>query len=147
MTAFTTAQRAQIRLYVGAAAIFHQYVPIFENAITAIQAQADGGALPTDDDQQVVLSCMAQIAAIDGYIQTALMYTQVDSVDGGDATVDYMRQVFLYKQQGRRLIAQICSRLSMSGPVVDYYTGRPTSNEFGYNPFQNMNASSSYPSF
>lgn len=136
MTAWTEDEKAQIRLYIGSPALFHQFEPRFENAIMSVQSIADGGVLPTSATQDRMRLDLAEVAEIDCQIRATRTYVEAISADAGKIKVDYVRANFLLKQEGRMVITRLCIPLGLNGPFKDYYTSLPLNNTFGGNsPF------------
>lgn len=125
MTAWTDAERAQIREYIGYSAQFHQFDPTVENAITAVQAVADGGVLATSDTQTLIRSYMSQLASIDSQITNLLPLAFVNDAGDEKVNVKPMHAVRFLEQQGRKLITRLCIPLGLEGPRKDYYSSLP----------------------
>ena len=136
MTQWTEEEKADIRAYIGAPALFHQFEPRFENAMNSVQAIADGGVLPSNATQERMRRVLAELATVDCQLNNTQKYAHALSVDGNDIVVDYVRANFLLMITGRRLITQLCIPLGLNGPFRDYYSGLPLNNTFGGNsPF------------
>ena len=95
-------------------------------AITAVQAIADGGAIPDNSTQLAIINAMNNIVAIDGYRQNLYQLLFVQSADGTEkATIQPAAALFDLEMQGRKWINQIASQLGLSRLPKDYYGTMP----------------------
>jgi hypothetical protein len=121
--AFVEADRVQIRLYVGASAIFASLWPALENAISASQSVADGGSRPDSSTETLVKSILTTLQQIDAARVNLL--TKFHAVKVDELTVDAVRGTAALRQEGRILVGRLCSTLGMRGPVHDVYSSSP----------------------
>ena len=142
MAKFTEEDRTFIREFLGFGAIFLQADPRLENAITAIQAEADGGDRPDNTSQLRVYGLIYGQAATtsqSGYPIPAttglltvkaqfdlLMASQgATSADGGDVKLDVFREDIRLRQQGRMLCTKLATVLGLSGVRMDVFSSAP----------------------
>lgn len=130
MTAWTPQEKANLRAYAGVSLIFKDFNPLFENAMIAVQAIADGGNLPDTSTQDRMRTVMAQVANIEQNMTNTANFGMALSVDSNDIKVDFARNQFINRKEGRRLIQELCVALSLTGPFVDYWTGRVLRTDF-----------------
>ncbi len=132
MAALAEADRVQVRLYVGASAIFRQLWPALENAMTAVQAVADGGGRPDGSTQALVLSLVASLQAIDA--ARLSLTTKLHAVRVDELQVDPVRGTAVLRSEGRILVGRLCWTLGMRGPVHDVFSSAPP-NPGGHSAF------------
>ena len=120
--AFTEADRVQIRQYVGWSAIFLQYQPLLESAITTVQAKADGGSRDDNSTELLIKGLIVQLQAIDAKILNTdcLGTNQV-----GNIQQDNIRALMIDRQNGRMLVGRLCTVLSLEGPLSDCFSSLP----------------------
>lgn len=122
-TPWSEAERALIRRYLGFPALFHQFEPRLENALTAVQANDQpGGVLPTDDTQTDMRNAMTQLAFIDTQRQTLLPLLFVKSAGSNNAQIIPGVALWDLEDQGRKYINLLSIPLGTI-PIRDYYTG------------------------
>jgi hypothetical protein len=120
VAAFTPAEKVSFRLYLGYSSLFHQFEPRLENAIRAIQSQADGGALPDSSTADKARSILTELAAVDAQLVDTQTYSEAYAVD--EIKVDYIRKGYYLRAEGRRLIGHLAIILGCK-PFRDYYSG------------------------
>jgi len=162
--AFSETDRTWIRRYLGYSGIWLQAEPRLENAITAVQSLADNGTRPDASTENNVKGIVYGFAAqpgvqgvtpgpasttgavfatpaLPGLIQIeqsiALQSTFLgaSSADGKEVEIDPARETARLRQEGRRLVNQLCHVLGMRGPRVDIFSSAPTikdSDPFGW---------------
>jgi hypothetical protein len=142
--------RVQYRHFVGYGAIFMQAEPRLENAITATQSVADGGARPDSSTENyikgLVYGTVAQIGAAAGVtpgpsvqnVQFAMpasigllaIEAQCSSMWGftfaaeadGEAKIDTYRGMIQLRAEGRRLCHALARMLGMKGVRADVFS-------------------------
>lgn len=149
---YSELDRTYVRKYVGFGAIFLQAEPRLENAITATQSVADGGARPDASTENYVKGIVYGTAAVTGsqsgvtpgptsttgvtFAQPALRgllqiesnIARLDSFLGAlsvdeDATrVDTFRETVRLRIEGRRLANQLARMLGMRGVRADVFS-------------------------
>jgi len=113
--AFTNAQRADIRAYLGYSKLFESANSILENAMTTIDNLQDSGAT-----QARMVNVLTQLNNLDTLIatnQNLMLATEVVN----EVSFDAIRADAGYRRIGRALISQLCIPLSMR-PASDYYS-------------------------
>lgn len=150
--AFSETDRTWIRRYCGYPAIWVQAEPRLENAITAIQSEADGGGRPDASTENYVKGLVYGFAAVTSgtagvtpggtsttgttfntpavrgllQIESAIAQQDVllgaDSVDSGEAKVDPVRETKRLRSEGRRLAHQLAKMLGMKGVRADVFS-------------------------
>lgn len=121
--AFTEYDRVQIRLYMGASAIFAQLWPALENAIRLVQSNADGGDRPDDSTEILVKSIIAGLQAADARILDLQCTIESGKVD--ELAVDPVRGTLLVRSNARALVGRLSNTLGMRGPLADVFSARP----------------------
>ena len=117
--AFTEADRVLIRQYVGWSAIFLQYQPLLESAITTIQAVTDGGVRADNSTELLVKSLLAQLQKVDA----KLMEFDCLGVNAVNKIMqDNVRARMVVMQWGRVLVGRLCTVLSLEGPISDCFS-------------------------
>lgn len=121
--AFVESSRVQIRLYVGASAIFASLWPALEHAITASQSTSDGGSRPDSSTEDLVKSIIIDLQAVDTARLNLL--TKLHAVKVDELEVDAVRGTTMLRSEGRLLVGRLCSTLGMRGPVHDVFSTSP----------------------
>jgi hypothetical protein len=121
--AFTEADRVQIRQYVGWSAIFLQFQPLLESAITTIQSIADGGIRIDNSTELLVKSLLTQLQAVDSSL---LNFDCLGTNQVGNIQQDNIRARMVVMQWGRVLVGRLCTVLSLEGPIADCYSSSPS---------------------
>lgn len=122
MTAWTETEKANLRAYLGYPSLFHQYEPRLENAITAVQSTADGGALSSSATQDRMRSVLTQLATLESKITELQCSYSIMEAGTDNVRLDAGRALFLLRMEGRRLIGQLSIPLG-TRPIRDYFTG------------------------
>ena len=127
--AFTESDRVQIRKYMGTGSIFLQLYPILENAISAVQALADGGSRPDNSTELEIRVQLANIVNIETKI--TCLYDQLEIITAGQEKVEInaTRALYVLKNEGRRFIGNL-SRLLACAPMFDYFSPQMSSTEY-----------------
>lgn len=117
--AFTEADRVLIRQYVGWSAIFLQFQPLLESAITTIQSVADGGTRADGSTETLVRSLLAQLQAVDAKLAD---FDCLGTLAVNKIQMDQIRARMVVQQWGRVLVGRLCTVLSLEGPISDCYS-------------------------
>ncbi|HEU4728391.1 MAG TPA: hypothetical protein VFT22_10890 [Kofleriaceae bacterium] len=123
---WTEVERANIRHYLGFAAIFKQRYPMLENAMTSVLAIADGGTQPDSATQIQIQGWLASLAALETSFDALDQHQGAGQV--GKIQVDQVRETARLKMKGRRLVNYISAALSTS-PKRDIYSSAPPDSE------------------
>lgn len=152
--AFSETDRTWIRRYVGYGAIFIQAEPRLENAITATQSVADGGARPDASTENNIKGLVYGFAAggtvngvtpgpasttgtvfatpqlpgllqIEQYLSLQNVFLGANSADNGEAKIDPARETTRLRSEGRRLAHQLARMLGMRGVRADMFSAAP----------------------
>jgi hypothetical protein len=112
---FSESDRVAIREFMGFSAIFLQAEPLLENAITAIQAVADGGTRPDQSSETrvkaIIQSLQAVEDAIDG-ILTANTLGFAFTTKADEAALDCAMGLGLLRQRGRQYVTRLANILA-----------------------------------
>jgi hypothetical protein len=122
MAAWTEDERAKIRQYLGRAPIFREADPLLESAMTAVQAQADGGSQPTSATQVLIQGHLTQLADIETRMQN--LRSQYVALGVGQLTIDPVRALMALRMEGRRFVHMIAALLSTQ-PLRDVFAASP----------------------
>jgi len=150
--AYSEQDRTYLRHFVGYGAIFLQAEPRLENAITATQSEADGGARPDSNVENyikgIVYGSAAQagnpvtpgpttqsttfampaqqgLLTLEAQIQVMWPITFVQSSDNKEAVLDVFRGIVLLRKEGRRLCHALARMLGMKGVRADVFSAAP----------------------
>lgn len=118
--AFSEEDRVQIRLYVGASALFLQAWPALENAITTVQSIAEGGTRPDDSTETLVKGLVTKLQAVDTRLEELQTEMEAGKVD--ELGVDPARATAVVKMNGRILVGRLCRTLGLKGPLADVFS-------------------------
>jgi len=121
--AFTEADRVLIRQYVGWSAIFQQFQPLLESAITTIQSVADGGIRIDNSTELLVKSLLADLQKVDAKL---LDFDCLGTNVVNKIQMDNIRARMVVQQWGRTLVGRLCTVLSLEGPLSDCYSSHPS---------------------
>lgn len=114
--AFSNAELAQIRLYLGYSPNRKQYNPRLESALTAISELDDDGA--TEDRMRLTLT---KLETLETKIEELHCTAFVSNAGTDNVEIDSIRAIQFLKQEGRRLINQLCIPLGTK-PMRDYFS-------------------------
>jgi hypothetical protein len=118
--AWTEADRAQIRHYLGFSAIFLQADPRLEQAVTSVQSEAvPGGTRPDDSTERQIRRWLAQLEKIERRLEE--VWDEAEALRVSDLGVDPFRAVALLRSEGRRVVAGIARALA-TRPVHDVFS-------------------------
>ena len=150
--AYTEQDRTLIRHYAGYGAIFLQAEPRLENAITATQSQAEGGARPDSSTENFIKGLIYGVAAVAGVAgvtpggtsQTATTFAQPGqrglltveaniagldvqrgALQASRVRIDSARETIRLRMEGRRLAHSLARMLGMKGVRADIFRSAP----------------------
>lgn len=121
--AFSEADRVEIRYYTGASSVFLQAWPALENAITAIQAELDGGTRPDNSTELKVKAIITELQGIDSRRTTLRGRYDAGKVD--EVGVDPVRAGAAARMDGRIAVGRLCRMLALQGPLADVFSPQP----------------------
>lgn len=127
---FIESDRVQIRRWLGFSGIFLQADPRLENAITSVQATADGG---TRADDSTVVAIKDYLEKLSGVETEWMKLTVEGGMQGGqidELKIDPLRGLQGLKQIGRMYVGFICDALS-TRPHRDVFTSPKLLSEGG----------------
>ncbi len=130
--AWTEADRAKLRHYLGFAAIFLQADPRLENAITSVQSVADGGTRADNSTETQIRGWIADLESVEVKLK-ALWDKAMLTEAVGDVKLDALRGRAMLLAEGRRLVTNLATALSTS-PRRDIFSAtepRPQGDAFG----------------
>lgn len=157
--AYAELDRVYLRHFVGFGAIFMQAEPRLENAITATQSVADGGARPDSSTENfikgLIYGAAAQcskttpngvtpgpvaqnasfaIPAAPGLLEieqkSSAMWGITFASKADEATIDTYRGMIQLRSEGRRLCHALAKMLGMKGVRADVFSpGTPVLND------------------
>jgi len=126
--AFTEAERVQIRRYMGASAPYQQYVPALESAITSVQSEADGGAMPDSSTEDYIRDTVLDKLA-DIETQLEALWVRAGAMEADKVKSDAERgRVGLYRE-GRRFVGYLANALGRAVPYADVFSPGPPRGE------------------
>lgn len=134
MTAYSEADRVEIRRYLGFGDLYLQLDPRLESAITSSQAVADGGTRPTSDAQLAIQGLIYGRTTKNNRYIRGLQDIEADLSDlqlqqgatkADEVELDAARQAALLEDAGRRLVHQL-ARMLDTFPRADVFSASPT---------------------
>jgi hypothetical protein len=108
--AWSEADRASLRHYLGFAPLFKQADPRLESALTSVQAEADGGTQKDNSSELLIRGWLADLATVEGRLRE--VWTEAEAHKVEDLSVDPYRGMALLRSEGRRLVGNIARILS-----------------------------------
>lgn len=117
--AYTSAQRVQIRRYMGVAPNRNQGDDL-DALVTSTQSVADGGVMPDNQTELYVVGLLTQLATLQTNISNLWEQMQADSVD--KLRVDPVRALMALRSDGRRLVGDLAVVLDFA-PKRDAFSG------------------------
>lgn len=117
---WSSTEKAQLRAYLGNAAIFRQWNTALDNAILAVQSMSDGGSRPDDGDQLLIRVWMGKIASIETKIEALYCQLPIEAAGKDNVRLDAARALVVLKSQGKMLIGRIAHSFSIN-PIHDYF--------------------------
>jgi hypothetical protein len=108
--AWSEADRATLRHYLGFAAIFRQADPRLEFALTSVQSRADGGTQADNSTELLIRGWLAKLATIESRLTE--LWDEAEALKVEDLGVDPYRGMAMLRSEGRRLVSGIARSLS-----------------------------------
>jgi len=118
--AWTEADRATIRSYLGFPALFLQADPRLEAAMTSVQSEADGGVRPDGSTESQIRGWLAQLVKVESRLEE--LWDEAEALKVDELGVDPLRAMALLRAEGRRIVGRIARALGTS-PRHDVFTG------------------------
>jgi hypothetical protein len=118
--AWTEADRAILRSYLGFPALFLQADPRLELAMTSVLSLADHGTRPDNSTELQIRGWLAQLATIEARLES--LWDEAEALKVDELGVDPMRAMMLLRAEGRRLVGRIARALGTS-PRYDVFSG------------------------
>jgi hypothetical protein len=118
--AWTEADRATIRSYLGFPALFLQADPRLEAAMTAVQSEADGGVRLDGSTETQIRVWLTQLAKVESRLEE--LWDEAEALKVDELGVDPMRAMALLRAEGRRVVGRIARALG-TAPRHDVFTG------------------------
>ena len=118
--AWTEADRATIRSYLGFPALFLQADPRLEAAMTAVQSEADGGVRPDGSTETQNRGWLAQLAKVESRLEE--LWDEAEALKVDELGVDPMRAMAMLRAEGRRVVGRIARALG-TAPRHDVFSG------------------------
>ncbi len=131
--AWTETDRVQIRHYLGFADLFLQADPRLEQAITSVQARAEGGTRPDDAAERQLRGWLGQLARIEARFEE--MWDEAEALEMSDLRVDPARGLALLRSEGRRIVGSLARALD-TAPLHDVFSAPepdPSGSSFSIN--------------
>lgn len=104
-TPFTSGQKANIRLYLGWSARFHQFDSRLEQAMSAIDNEMD------DSTHDIIVAKLASLASIDTRLTDAL--GRIKALKVGSIDLPGAMELGLLRSEGRRFVGQLAATLGV----------------------------------
>ncbi len=118
--AWTEADRAAIRSYLGFPALFLQADPRLEAAMTAVQSEADRGVRPDGSTETQIRGWLVQLAKVESRLEE--LWDEAEALKVDELGVDPMRAMALLRAEGRRVVGRIARALG-TAPRHDVFSG------------------------
>lgn len=131
---FTESDRVNIRSYMGAGSIYLQLFPKLENAITAVQAIADGGSRPDNSTELFIKAIIVDLQTIETKLKAIHCQVQVVEANQKEIVLNTAQGIYLLKSEGRRMIGNL-SRTLACAPLYDFFSSQTPSAENFANPY------------
>jgi|ERR1041385_3464732 hypothetical protein len=131
MTTFAESDRVKIRKWLGFSAIFLQADPVLENAITSVQAIADGGSRPNDS---TVVAIKDYLTKLDSIESQWMLLTTEGGMQGGqvdELKIDPLRGLQGLCKIGRMYVGFIADALA-TRPHRDVFVAPQLMSSGGY---------------
>lgn len=119
MAAFTEAERVTIRGYLGYSGLWLQADPRLENAITVVQAIANGGTRPDDSTEVAIRTLLTSLQTIDARLSDLWDQAHARGVD--EVRVNPARGAAILRMEGRRLVHRLARHLDTQ-PRADVFS-------------------------
>lgn len=132
MAAWTEAEKANLRHYLGFSALFLQADPRLENAIASVLAVADGGTRPDSATQVQIQGWLTKLSTVDQRLEDLWIQAQAQGVD--EVKVSPAVGMSLLRKEGRRLVNNVARALA-TRPRADIYSSaspNPDGSTFGW---------------
>ena len=107
--AWSEADRATLRHYLGFPALFHQAEPRLENAIRSVQGEADGGTRPDNSTEMQIRGWLAQLARVEAQLEE--VWDEAEALKVDELGIDPARALALLRMEGRRVVGNLARAL------------------------------------
>jgi hypothetical protein len=107
--AWSEADRATLRHYLGFPALFHQAEPRLENAIRSVQSEADGGTRPDNSTEMQIRGWLAQLARVEARLEE--VWDEAEALKVDELGIDPARALALLRSEGRRVVGNLARAL------------------------------------
>jgi hypothetical protein len=107
--AWSEADRATLRHYLGFPALFDQAEPRLENAIRSVQAEADGGTRPDNSTETQIRGWLAQLARVEARLEE--VWDEAEALKVDELGIDPARALALLRSEGRRVVGNLARAL------------------------------------
>jgi hypothetical protein len=131
--AWTEADRATLRHYLGFSGIFLQADPRLETALTSVLARTDGGTRPDNSTELQIRSWLTQLVHVETRLEE--LWDEAEALKLDSLGVDSYRAVVLMRSEGRRVVGNIARALA-TAPRHDVFS-EPEPNPHG-SPFPDI---------
>jgi len=125
--AWTEADRATIRHYLGFPALFLQADPRLESALQSVQSVADHGTRPDNSTELQIRGWLAQLVHVEARLEE--LWDEAEALKVDELGVDPMRAMALMRSEGRRVVGNIARALG-TAPRHDVFSA-PEPNPHG----------------
>ena len=107
--AWTEADRAKLRHYLGFPALFHQAEPRLENAIHSVQSEADGGTRPDNSTELQIRGWLLQLARLEARLEE--VWDEAEALKVDELGIDPARALYVLRSEGRRVVGNLARAL------------------------------------
>jgi hypothetical protein len=116
---YTEAVRVQIRRYLGFGGIWRGENQRLESAITATQAEVDGGIHPDNSTETAVLGYLESLASVEtrlAELHESMIANQIETIK-----IDPARAMLALRAEGRRFVGYLSDTLR-TRPLRDVFS-------------------------
>lgn len=117
--AFSAAEKAKVRKWLGYSPLFRDQYPGIDQAIIAVQSVADGGTLADSETEDLIQGYLTELDQIETRLEELRDQMEASSVD--EVKADSARAMLAVYKEGRRFVGHICDALGAS-PARDVFT-------------------------
>jgi hypothetical protein len=107
--AFSAAEKAKIRKWLGYSPIFQGQYPALDAAIIAVQSIADGGTLADSETEDLIQGYLTELDQIDTRLEELRDQMEASVVD--EVKADSARAMLAVYKEGRRFVGHIADAL------------------------------------
>ncbi len=109
--AFTEANRAAYRKYMGFTSLYLRAYPRYEVAIDLLQSTADGGGMVDNSTELLIKSALTELEDLEAKLKDLRIQAHVTKAGSDDIEINPAKGVFLLRSEARRQVRYLANAI------------------------------------